>query len=78
MPAQHQGRGDLPHHQHGGELIWQIGTRHFGCRAADVDFSRERFLDAVAAHPVRAVEIKLSQGAKPGLGGVLPGRKVTA
>jgi len=70
--------GISPYHQHGGELIWQIGTGYFGCRSADGGFSRERFLDAVAAHPVRAVEIKLSQGAKPGLGGVLPGKKVTA
>lgn len=70
--------GISPYHQHGGELIWQIGTGYFGCRTADGGFSRERFLDAVAAHPVRAVEIKLSQGAKPGLGGVLPGKKVTA
>lgn len=70
--------GIAPYHQHGGELIWQIGTGYFGCRTADGGFSRERFLDQVAAHPVRAVEIKLSQGAKPGLGGVLPGKKVTA
>ncbi len=70
--------GISPHHLHGGELIWQIGTGYFGCRTADGGFSRERFLDAVATHPVRAVEIKLSQGAKPGLGGVLPGAKVTA
>lgn len=70
--------GISPYHQRGGELIWQIGTGYFGCRTPDGGFSRERFLDAVAAHPVRAVEIKLSQGAKPGLGGVLPGTKVTA
>lgn len=70
--------GISSYHQHGGELIWQIGTGYFGCRDEDGGFSLERFEDAVAAHPVRAVEIKLSQGAKPGLGGVLPGKKVTA
>ncbi|MDT8342669.1 MAG: FMN-binding glutamate synthase family protein [Longimicrobiales bacterium] len=69
--------GIAPHHLHGGELIWQIGTGYFGCRTADGGFDRAEFLRKVEAHPVRAVEIKLSQGAKPGLGGVLPGRKVT-
>jgi len=69
--------GISPHHLHGGELIWQIGTGYFGCRDAEGRFSRERFLEAVAEYPVRAVEIKLSQGAKPGLGGVLPKAKIT-
>lgn len=69
--------GIAPHHGHGGELIWQIGTAYFGCREPDGSFSRSRFLEAVDEHPVRAVEIKLSQGAKPGLGGLLPGAKVT-
>ncbi|HUP51748.1 MAG TPA: FMN-binding glutamate synthase family protein [Longimicrobiales bacterium] len=70
--------GISPHHLHGGELIWQIGTGYFGCRTAEGRFDRAEFLRKVEAHPVRAVEIKLSQGAKPGLGGVLPGAKVTA
>ncbi|MEJ2539391.1 MAG: FMN-binding glutamate synthase family protein [Gemmatimonadota bacterium] len=70
--------GISSHHLHGGELVWQIGTGYFGCRNEDGSFSRSAFLEKVAAHPVRAVEIKLSQGAKPGLGGVLPGKKVTA
>lgn len=70
--------GISPYHQHGGDLIWQIGTGYFGCRDADGNFSMERFLAAVDEHPVRAVEVKLSQGAKPGLGGLLPGAKVTA
>ena len=61
--------GVAPHHLHGGELVWQVGTGYFGCRAADGGFDRARFLDVVATHPVRAIEIKLSQGAKPGLGG---------
>lgn len=70
--------GIAPHHAHGGELVWQIGTGYFGCRNADGTFSRQRFLEQVERHPVRAVELKLSQGAKPGVGGILPGAKVTA
>jgi len=70
--------GVSPHHRHGGDLIWQIGTGYFGCRAEDGGFSRERFRDTLEATPtIRALEIKLSQGAKPGLGGVLPAAKVT-
>ncbi len=69
--------GISPHHQHGGELIWQIGTGYFGCRDEHGNFHMERFLERVESNPVRAVEIKLSQGAKPGLGGLLPGAKVT-
>lgn len=69
--------GIAPYHQQGGELIWQIGTGYFGCRLPDGGFDRVRFLEQVVANPVRAVEIKLSQGAKPGMGGLLPGAKVT-
>ncbi len=69
--------GIAPHHQHGGELVWQIGTGYFGCRNEDGTFSKERFLETVAANPVKAIEIKLSQGAKPGLGGILPAAKIT-
>ncbi len=70
--------GVSPHHLNGGDLIWQIGTGYFGCRAPDGGFDRSRFLDTIAANPsIRAVEIKLSQGAKPGLGGVLPAVKIT-
>ena len=65
-------------HQHGGELIWQIGTGYFGCRTPDGRFDLIRFMEQVERHPVRAIEIKLSQGAKPGMGGLLPGSKVTA
>jgi glutamate synthase domain-containing protein 2 len=72
------GEGGLaPVHQHGGELIFQIGTGYFGCRDADGRFSLEHLMRRVAEAPVRAIEIKLSQGAKPGLGGMLPGAKVT-
>jgi len=69
--------GVSPFHVYGGDLIWQIGTGYFGCRAADGGFDRAKFLDTVAEHPVKAIELKLSQGAKPGLGGMLPRAKVT-
>ncbi len=69
--------GVSPHHQFGGELIWQIGTAYFGCRDEQGRFSMDRFKATVEANNIRAIEIKLSQGAKPGLGGVLPGAKVT-
>ena len=69
--------GVSPHHQHGGELIWQIGTGYFGCRDEEGRFDLQRLVEVVEANPIRAIEIKLSQGAKPGLGGVLPKAKVT-
>jgi glutamate synthase domain-containing protein 2 len=73
------GEGGLSrHHRHGGELVFQIGTAYFGCRDADGKFDLQRLKDLVAGAPVRALEIKLSQGAKPGLGGVLPAAKVSA
>jgi glutamate synthase domain-containing protein 2 len=72
------GEGGLaPAHCHGGELVFQIGTGYFGCRDEAGRFSIERLLERIADLPVRAIEIKLSQGAKPGLGGMLPGAKVT-
>ena len=70
--------GVSAHHQHGGELIWQIGTGYFGCRDGEGRFDREKFLRVVEENPqIKAIEIKLSQGAKPGLGGVLPVKKIT-
>ena len=70
--------GVSPHHLHGGDLIWQVGTGYFGCRDADGRFDLSRLVARVEETPsIRAIEIKLSQGAKPGLGGVLPGAKVT-
>ena len=66
------------HHRHGGELVFQLGTAYFGCRDGQGRFDLSRLKDLVAGAPVRALEIKLSQGAKPGLGGVLPGAKVSA
>jgi glutamate synthase domain-containing protein 2 len=64
-------------HQHGGELIWQIGTGYFGCRDQDGRFDLNRFKENVEKNSVKAIEIKLSQGAKPGLGGLLPAAKIT-
>ncbi len=75
---QNTGEGGVSrHHLHGGPLVLQVGTGYFGCRNPDGTFSLERLVDTCASSPVRAVEIKLSQGAKPGLGGVLPAPKVT-
>lgn len=69
--------GIAPHHLHGGDLIWQLGTGYFGCRDRAGNFDLEACVAAVQKHPVRAIEVKLSQGAKPGLGGVLPKSKIT-
>jgi glutamate synthase domain-containing protein 2 len=72
------GEGGLSvHHRHGGELVFQIGTAYFGCRDEHGRFDLARLKDLVAGAPVRALEVKLSQGAKPGLGGVLPAAKVS-
>ncbi len=69
--------GISDHHRHGGPLIWQIGTGYFGCRDAGGHLDLERLVDTAASAPVVAIELKLSQGAKPGLGGLLPATKVT-
>lgn len=66
------------HLKHGGDLIWNIGSGYFGCRDDDGRFSEDRFADMARRDSIRMIEIKLSQGAKPGHGGVLPGAKVTA
>ena len=65
------------YHRKGGDLVFQIGTAYFGCRDASGAFDLARLRDLVASTPIRAIEIKLSQGAKPGLGGMLPGAKVS-
>jgi glutamate synthase domain-containing protein 2 len=76
---QNTGEGGLaPAHRHGGELVFQIGTGYFGCRDEMGRFSLEQLRERVSEAPVRAIEIKLSQGAKPGLGGLLPAAKVSA
>jgi glutamate synthase domain-containing protein 2 len=81
LSGSYQGSGEggiTPYHRHGGDLVWQIGTGYFGCRDGSGRFDLGRFRAVVDAHPeVRMIEIKLSQGAKPGLGGLLPGAKVT-
>ena len=75
---QNTGEGGISdYHRKGGELVWQIGTGYFGCRDDQGRFSMERMLESVASAKVKAIEIKLSQGAKPGLGGVLPAAKIT-
>ena len=66
------------HQRHGGDLIWEIGTGYFGCRTADGGFDPEQFADRAAHDQVKCVSLKLSQGAKPGSGGLLPGGKVNA
>ena len=77
--AHDTGEGSISqyHRIHGGDLIWEIGSGYFGCRDASGHFSPERFVENVSSPQVKMVEIKLSQGAKPGHGGVLPGPKVT-
>jgi glutamate synthase (ferredoxin) len=70
--------GISPHHKTGADVIWQIGTGYFGARDTDGRFSMDKLLATLAGAPtVRGIEVKLSQGAKPGKGGVLPGAKVT-
>ncbi len=65
------------HSEFGGDLIWEIGSGYFGCRNKDGSFSAERFATTAKLDQVKMIEIKLSQGAKPGHGGVLPAAKVT-
>ena len=73
------GEGGLsPYHSNGGDVIFHFGTGYFGVRAKDGGFSMEKMKKLVEDNPfVRAIEVKLSQGAKPGKGGVLPGAKIT-
>jgi glutamate synthase domain-containing protein 2 len=65
------------HREHGGDLIWEIGSGYFGCRTPEGQFSDEKFIETASDPQIKMIEIKLSQGAKPGHGGVLPGAKVT-
>ena len=78
--AQDTGEGGLSqyHREHGGDLIWEIGSGYFGCRNADGTFAPDRFIETARLDQVKMIEIKISQGAKPGHGGVLPGAKVTS
>lgn len=78
--AHDTGEGGLSeyHLEHGGDLIWEIGSAYFGTRTPDGAFDPEQFADKSAHDAVKCVSIKLSQGAKPGVGGVLPAAKVSA
>lgn len=66
------------HREFGGDLVWELGSGYFGCRADDGGFDAAQFRETAALEQIKMIEIKLSQGAKPGHGGVLPGKKVTA
>ncbi|MDT8429253.1 MAG: FMN-binding glutamate synthase family protein [Pseudomonadales bacterium] len=76
---QNTGEGSISSHHviHGGDLVWQIGTGYFGCRNPDGSFNDEAFAATACTAQVKMIEVKLSQGAKPSHGGVLPGVKVT-
>jgi glutamate synthase domain-containing protein 2 len=78
--AHDTGEGSISryHREYGGDLIWELGSGYFGCRTADGKFDLVRFAEQARDPQVKMVELKLSQGAKPGHGGVLPGAKVTA
>ena len=77
--AHDTGEGSIsPHHRvHGGDLIWEIGSGYFGCRNEDGSFDPERFAAQARDPQVKMIELKMSQGAKPGHGGILPAAKVT-
>ena len=81
--AHNTGEGGVsPYHlKHGGDLIWQIGTGYFGCRSSDDDseggFDEQKFHKTASQNVIKMIEIKPSQGAKPGHGGILPAAKVT-
>lgn len=76
--AQDTGEGAISpyHREYGGDLIWEIASGYFGCRNADGSFNPDEFAKKACTEQVRMIEIKLSQGAKPGHGGLLPGAKV--
>tara|TARA_B100000686_G_C16776026_1_gene968529 strand:+ start:1007 stop:2509 length:1503 start_codon:yes stop_codon:yes gene_type:complete len=69
--------GISSYHRNGGDLVYQIGTGLFGSRDLEGNFSMDALLETISETPVKAIEVKLSQGAKPGIGGVLPAKKVT-
>ncbi len=76
--AHDTGEGGLSkYHRSGGDLVWEIGSGYFGTRTDDGGFDPEKFRDTAADDQVKMTSLKLSQGAKPGIGGVLPGAKVT-
>ncbi|WP_107855275.1 FMN-binding glutamate synthase family protein [Neisseria weaveri] len=77
--AHDTGEGSIsPYHKkHGGDLIWELGTGYFGCRDENGNFNPKTFAERASLEQVKMIEIKLSQGAKPGKGGVLPASKIT-
>lgn len=77
--AHDTGEGSISpyHREHGGDLIWEIGSGYFGCRTEDGRFDPQRFAEQARSPQVKMIEVKLSQGAKPGHGGILPGHKVS-
>lgn len=76
--AHNTGEGSISsYHQKGGDLIWQIGTGYFGCRNEEGDFDETTFAELAALEEVKMIEIKISQGAKPGHGGILPAAKIS-
>ncbi|MEO1205147.1 MAG: FMN-binding glutamate synthase family protein [Pseudomonadota bacterium] len=78
--AHNTGEGSISiyHQEFGGDIIWQIGSGYFGCRTEDGNFCPDRFAENAKLPQVKMIEIKLSQGAKPGHGGVLPAAKINA
>jgi glutamate synthase domain-containing protein 2 len=78
--AHDTGEGSISpyHRKHGGDIIWELGSGYFGCRSKDGGFDSALFAERAALGQVKMIEIKLSQGAKPGHGGILPAAKVTA
>ena len=77
--AHDTGEGSISahHRRHGGDLIWELGSGYFGCRDDGGNFDPRRFAAQACTEQVKMIEIKLSQGAKPGHGGILPGEKVS-
>jgi glutamate synthase domain-containing protein 2 len=73
-----EGSISVHHRAHGGDLVWQVASGYFGCRRPDGGFDPDRFAEQAREPQVKMIELKLSQGAKPGHGGILPGAKVTA
>ncbi len=73
------GEGGLsPYHKNGSDVVFHFGTGYFGCRDKEGNFSIEKMVDLVQRNPqIKMIEVKISQGAKPGKGGVLPGSKIT-
>ena len=72
-----EGGISVHHRKEGGDIIWEIGSGYFGCRTDDGNFDPDKFRERAIDDQVKMIEIKLSQGAKPGHGGMLPGAKVT-